>query len=147
MTSCAWLWLYAGAFLMLLELFAPGFVIFFFGLAAAGVGLMRFAFGEAFDATWQIASFSVFSVLFLALLRRWLKNVFMGKEEKSVSDFENQYLGRIGKVTKEIDPPLPGRVLLGDLEWSAIADEAIAKDANVKVISQNNLTMKVEVIK
>ena len=68
MTSCAWLWLYAGAFLMLLELFAPGFVIFFFGLAAAAVGLMRFAFGEAFDATWQIASFSVFSVLFLALL-------------------------------------------------------------------------------
>ena len=30
MTSCAWLWLYAGLFLMLAEILAPGFVIFFF---------------------------------------------------------------------------------------------------------------------
>ena len=52
MTSCSWLWLYAGAFLMLLELLAPGFVIFFFGLSAATVGLCRAAFGEAFTLTW-----------------------------------------------------------------------------------------------
>ena len=35
--------------MMLMELMAPGFVIFFFGLSAATVGLCRFAFGEAFD--------------------------------------------------------------------------------------------------
>ena len=29
------MWLYFGAFLMLMELLAPGFVIFFFGLSAA----------------------------------------------------------------------------------------------------------------
>ena len=37
MTSCGWLWLYAGVGLMLAELLAPGFVVFFFGLSAASV--------------------------------------------------------------------------------------------------------------
>ena len=78
MTSCAWLWLYFGAFLMLMELLAPGFVVFFFGLSAATVGLCRFAFGEAFTTTWQLAAFSAFSILYLMVLRRWLKKTFLG---------------------------------------------------------------------
>ena len=53
MFSCAWLWMYAGMLLMLLELAAPGFVVFFFGLAAMTVGAGRFAFGETFTMNWQ----------------------------------------------------------------------------------------------
>ena len=30
--AARWLWLYAGAILMLAELMAPGFVVFFFGI-------------------------------------------------------------------------------------------------------------------
>ena len=56
MLTCAWLWIYAGAALMLLELVAPGFVLCFFGLSAATVGVLRFAFGEAFTPTWQLAA-------------------------------------------------------------------------------------------
>lgn len=139
--------MYAGAILMLMELLAPGFVIFFFGLSAASVGLCRFAFAEAFDATWQIAAFSAFSVLYLAVLRRWLKNVFMGTKASSPGDFENQYVGRAGKVTSAIAPPLTGRVMIGDAEWTAEAEAPVAEGADVKVVSQNNLTMKVEEIK
>ncbi len=139
--------MYAGALLMLLELLAPGFVIFFFGLSAASVGLCRFAFAQAFDATWQIASFSLFSVFYLAVLRRWLKNVFMGTKASSSGDFENQYVGRVGRVTGAISPPLAGRVMIGDAEWTAEADTPVPEGADVKVISQNNITMKVEEIK
>ena len=39
--SQAWLWLYFGAFLMLAELASPGFVVFFFGLAAATVAVLK----------------------------------------------------------------------------------------------------------
>lgn len=132
---------------MLLELLAPGFVIFFFGLSAASVGLCRFAFADAFDATWQIASFSAFSVVYLAVLRRWLKNVFMGSSASSSGDFENQYVGRVGTITSAVNPPVSGRVMIGDAQWTAEADVAISEGANVKVISQNNLTLKVEEIK
>ena len=144
MTSCAWLWIYAGALLVFLELVVPGFVLCFFGLSAATVGLLRFAFGEAFTLTWQLAAFSAFSVLYIAILRRMLKKVFVGGKVETKTDFDNESVGRLGKVTEEIRPPLAGRVLIGDAEWTAVASEPLAAGVDVKVVAQENLTMKVE---
>ena len=143
MLTCAWLWIYAGAALMLLELIAPGFVLCFFGLSAATVGVLRFAFGEAFSPTWQLAAFSAFSILYIVLLRQYLKKVFVGGKVETKTDFDNESVGRIGQVTTAIDPPLAGRILLGDAEWTAEADEPIAVGDNVKVVAQQNLTMRV----
>ena len=143
MLTCAWLWIYAGAALMLLELIAPGFILCFFGLSAATVGVLRFAFGEAFTPTWQLAAFSAFSILYIVLLRQYLKKVFVGGKVETKTDFDNESVGRIGQVTTAINPPLSGRILLGDAEWTAEADEPIAVGANVKVVAQSNLTMKV----
>ena len=142
-TSCGWLWIYAGSALVLLELVAPGFVICFFGFSAATVGVLRFAFGEAFDLTWQLAAISVFSVLYIALLRRYLKRIFVGGKVETKTDFDNESVGRIGQVTAAINPPLAGRVMLGDAEWTAESDAAIEVGANVKVVAQANLTMRV----
>ena len=147
MTGCAWLWLYLGAFLMLMELLAPGFVIFFFGLSASTVGLCRFAFGDAFTLTWQLAAFSAFSVLYLVVLRRWLKKTFLGGTVETETDFDNEYVGRTGRVSAAIEPPLSGRVEIGDAEWTAVADSPVTAGATVEVISQNNLTMKVKEVK
>jgi inner membrane protein len=146
MLSCAWLWVYAGAILMFLELVSPGFVIFFFGLSAATVGLCRFALGDLFTMTWQLAAFSVFSVLYLVFLRRWMTNLFSGKSERAAVDFDNESVGRLGTVTEEIKPPLTGRVMIGDAEWTAAADVPLAVGTNVKVVAQTNLTMKVEAV-
>ena len=143
MLTCAWLWIYAGAALMLLELIAPGFILCFFGLSAATVGVLRFAFGEAFTPTWQLAAFSAFSILYIVLLRQYLKKVFVGGKVETKTDFDNESVGRIGQVTTAINPPLAGRILLGDAEWTAEADEPIDVGANVKVVAQQNLTMKV----
>jgi hypothetical protein len=144
--SCPWLWMYAGAILMLLELLAPGFVIFFFGLSAATVGLCRFAFGSAFDLTWQLAAFSAFSIVYLVFLRQRMKKVFSGTVETSRADFQNDNVGRIGKVTVAVNPPLAGRVLVGDAEWNAVSEAALAVGADVRVVAQDNLTMKVEAL-
>ena len=144
MTSCAWLWIYAGAALMLLELVAPGFVLCFFGLSAATVGALKFALGDAFALTGQLAAFSVFSVLYILILRRYLKRVFVGGKVETKTDFDNESVGRTGKVTSAIRPPLAGRVLLGDAEWTAEADSPIAAGADVRVVAQQNLTMRVE---
>lgn len=144
MTSCGWLWLYAGAVLMLAELLAPGFVVFFFGLSAASVGLCRFAFGEALTPTWQLATFSAFSVVYLLVLRRWMKRIFTGAVTTSATDFEDDMSGRPAKVTAAIEPPKTGRVMVGDAEWTASAATAIAAGADVRVVSRNNLTVQVE---
>ena len=144
MTGCGWLWLYAGAALMLAELLAPGFVVFFFGLSAASVGLCRFAFGEALTPTWQLAAFSAFSIFYLLVLRRWMKRVFSGTVTTSDTDFEDDMAGRFAKVTAAIEPPKTGRGMVGDAEWTASAATAIAAGADVKVVSRDNLTVRVE---
>ena len=146
MTSCAWLWAYAGLLLMLMELFAPGFVICFFGLSAMTVALCRAVFGESFDLTWQLASFSGFSILYILLLRRWLKKTFTGEKKVAINDLDDEYKGRIGKIITAVNPPLEGRVLIGDSQWNAIADYPIDCNTEVKVLSRNNLTMKVEAL-
>jgi len=144
MTSCAWLWIYAGSALVLLELVAPGFVLCFFGLSAATVGILRFVFGGAFATAWQLAAFSVFSVLYIVLFRRVLKKVFVGGRVETKTDFDNESVGRTGKVTEAVVPPLTGRVMIGDAEWTAASDRPIAAGADVRVVAQDNLTMKVE---
>ena len=144
MTSCAWLWIYAGAALMFLELVAPGFVLCFFGLSAATVGVLKFAFGDAFTSAWQLAAFSVFSIVYIVLLRRYLTKVFVGGKVETKTDFDNESVGRMGRLTVAIRPPLTGRVMLGDSEWTAEADRPIEAGANVRVVAQQNLTMKVE---
>ncbi len=146
MTSCGWIWMYIGAFLMLAELLLPGFVVFFFGLSAATVGLCRFVVGESFTLTWQLASFSVFAILYLAVLRRMLKRLFSGDTEKSSLSFRQEFVGRLGRVVEAVNPPNPGRVLIGDAEWNAVADAPIEVGASVKVVGQDNLTMRVEKI-
>ena len=146
MLSCAWLWIYAGAALMLLELIAPGFILCFFGLSAATVGVLRFVFGEAFALTWQLAAFSAFSVLYIVILRRYLKRVFVGGKVETKTDFDNESVGRVGRLTAAIRPPLTGRVMLGDSEWTAESERPIEVGADVRVVAQQNLTMKVEEI-
>ena len=146
MSSCAWLWIYLGSALVLLELIVPGFVVCFFGLSAATVGLLRFAVGESFTLTWQLAAFSVCSVAYIALFRRCLKRVFVGGRVETRTDFDNESVGRMGRVVEPIAPPLAGRVLIGDAEWAATADVPLAEGANVRVVAQENLTMKVEAI-
>jgi len=144
MLSCPWIWLYVGAFLMLAELLAPGFVIFFFGLSAATVGLLRFPLGEGFDLTWQLGAFSALSIVYLMVLRRWLKKVFAGSVQTSRADLEHEQVGRTGSVAVAIRPHLAGRVLVGDAEWTAVSDVALETGRDVKVVAQDNLTLKVE---
>ena len=144
-TSCAWLWAYAGTLLILFELVTPGFVLCFFGAGAITVGLLRALVGEAFDPTWQAAAFSVLSIFYIVVLRRWFKRALMG-DKVDDGGLKSEFLGRVGKVTRAIAPPMTGRVMLGDAEWNAVADAPIEAGADVKVISQNNLTMKVEVV-
>ena len=142
--AAKWLWLYAGAFLMLAELMAPGFVVFFFGLAAATVGLAMFVLPDAFHLTptWQIALFSFFSILYLVTLRRYMKSVFLGDTDESTA--ADEYVGRLAKVTETVRPEAPGRVLLGDAEWTAVASERLDPGTEVKVVGRKNLTLEVE---
>jgi membrane protein implicated in regulation of membrane protease activity len=135
--------MYAGMLLMLFELAVPGFVIFFFGLSAMTVGAGRFVFGDAFTLNMQLAAFSVFSVVYLVLLRRWLKSVFMDAKSDSAG-LSDEYVGRAGRVVEAINPPHSGKVMIGDARWTATADVPVAAGVDVEVVARSNLTVAVK---
>ena len=143
-TAAAWIWLYIGSFLMLAEIVSPGFVIFFFGLGAATVAVCKWAIPSLGLAA-QLAIFSVASVFYLVVLRRYMKKLFMGDAENS-SGLASEFVGRVGKVIETIRPEVPGRIELGEVEWKATASERLEPGAEVKVVAQDNLTMRVEKI-
>ena len=142
--SPVWLWMYAGAFLMLAELASPGFVVFFFGLAAATVSLLKWMF-PSLPLWGQLAAFSVLSILYLLVLRKYLKKVFTGDKQESPS-IDNEYIGRVGRVVEVVRPDVPGRILLGDAEWTAKAATRLEPGTEVRVVAQENLTLCVEPI-
>ena len=72
--------------------------------------------------------------------------VFVGGKVETKTDFDNESVGRIGTLTAAVLPPLAGRVMLGDSEWTAESERPIEAGANVRVVAQQNLTMKVEEI-
>ena len=142
--SPIWLWMYVGAFLMLAELASPGFVVFFFGLAAATVSLLKWMF-PSLPLWGQLAAFSVLSILYLLVLRKYLKKVFTGDKQESPS-IDNEYIGRVGRVVEVVRPDVPGRILLGDAEWTAKCDRRLEAGTEVRVVAQENLTLAVEPI-
>ena len=142
--SPVWLWMYAGAFLMLAELASPGFVVFFFGLAAATVSVLKYVF-PSMPLWGQLAAFSFLSILYLLVLRGFLKRVFVGEKQESPS-VSNEFVGRVGRVVGVVRPDVPGRILLGDAEWSARSDSRIEPGTEVRVVAQENLTLRVEPI-
>lgn len=145
--SAGWIWLYIGAGLMLAEILTPGFVMFFFGLSAATVGALVLLLPETFHLTvvWQLALFSLFSLVYLVTLRRYVKDVFLGDngQRRTLAD---EFAGRAGVVTQAIAPGLPGRVTVGDAEWDAEAARPITAGTKVRVLSHKNLTLTVEAV-
>ena len=145
--SAGWIWMYVGAGLMLAEILTPGFVMFFFGLSAATVGALVLLLPDPFNPSlmWQLVLFSLFSLIYLVTLRRYVKNVFLGNNGKGCA-LADEFVGRIGEAKTGISAGVPGRVIIGDAEWDAISDAPIAPGSSVRVVSRKNLTLTVEAV-
>ena len=145
--SAGWIWMYVGAGMMLAEILTPGFVMFFFGLSAATVGALVLLLPDTFNPSfmWQLALFSLFSLVYLVTLRRYVKKIFIGDNGKS-RPLADEFTGRFGEVATAIAPNVPGRVVVGDAEWNATAAVPLAAGTRVRVISRKNLTLEVEAV-
>jgi len=134
-------WLYAGVALIILEVMTPGLVSLFFGLAALTVALIVWLvpLGQA----WQWIVFSVFSVLYIFLLRKSLKKVFSGDREVSDNPSDD-FSGKLAIVVEAVAPNKPGRVEFCGTTWTAESETAFPAGASVRIRSKKNLTLKVE---
>jgi hypothetical protein len=137
-------WLYFGVGLMVLEVMTPGLVSLFFGLSALTVALLTWLL-PALGQGWQWIAFSVFSILYIMLLRKSLKNVFSGDKEVS-ENLNDAFTGKLAVVVESVAPNRPGRVDCCGSTWTAEADVDIPAGASVRILSKKNLTLKVTAV-
>ena len=121
------IWLALGLILMAVEIVAPGFIIFWFGLGAALTALLSFI-GFIESATFQWLIFFASSILFLALWFGFLKKRFYSKINDDQRDPTLYMLS--GKCISQIEPGKPGEVELyetyhGLIKWKAESSEKI----------------------
>ena len=136
------MWLTIGATFFVLEMAVPGFILFFFGLAAWLTALGCYFFPWSVNT--QLAVFLVLSLVCLFSLRGIVKKVFIGDKKDEGDDTILAHGGQKCVVTAGIKPPAEGQVKFAGTFWRAEASEEIEEGEIVEIVEQNNLLVTVK---
>jgi len=139
MTGIYWIWLAAAVIFLIIELMTPAllFICFVVGSVAAGI----YSYFSPDQYYWQIGIFVFVSLILLPPTRILAKRLNKSSTQKSNVD---ALIGKVGKVTKAIDPDDGGQVQVGGEVWIAGASQKIDAGARVKVISVSGARLYVE---
>jgi len=135
-------WFIAGLVLLLLEVFAPGAFLLWFGIAAMIVG----------SAVWlvpvlpwqvQIVAFALLSVGALVGYRAWRKRVPAAQvDQPLLNKRAEQLIGRVFILDQAIVNGR-GKVKVGDALWTAIGSD-LGVGSRVRVIGVREQMLEVE---
>ncbi|HEB51594.1 MAG TPA: NfeD family protein [Desulfobulbus sp.] len=134
-------WFLAGILFFVTELALPGFIVFFFGIGAWCVALVLWFVDCSLSA--QLGLFIVSSLVFLLLLRSWLRTIFSGRSLQEDDSATVQPASVSGIVTRDIVPPAEGQVKYGGSFWRAAAEEKIVSGTVVRIVEQKGLLVRV----
>lgn len=140
------IWFIAGLIMLLAEFTMPGLVFFFLGVGAWIVALICLFTDISINI--QLTIFLIASILLLISLRKWLKNIFVGRtgQKENADELTQEFVGGKAVVIREIDPQTGGRVEFHGTSWNAVADEKIDKGTSVEIIGKNNITLNVKAL-
>ncbi|MBZ0110846.1 MAG: NfeD family protein [Thermoanaerobaculia bacterium] len=128
----SWIWIVAGIVLLALEILAPGGIfMLFFGAAALVVGTLV-SLGVGGPVWFQLALFSLLSVVSLLSLR----GPILRRMEADGHDLEvDTLVGRAVTAAASIEPGAEGKVELRGTSWSAenIGDASLPAGAQATV--------------
>ena len=137
----AWLFTIGGVILLIAEVVAPGFFLFFVGVAALVTGVLALLLGLGLIP--QLAIFAVFAYLSVHFGgRRFYAARYDYSSSPDLNDPTRRLLGRVVTVVQAVDSH-GGRVKLGDSEWSARGEPA-AVGERVRIIDVDGNCLKVE---
>ncbi len=140
-TLAYWDWFIAGLVLVILEIFAPGAVFLWLGIAAGVVGAVVF-FAPYLDWKFQFTLFAVLSVVSIVVSRRYLKRRPLETDHPNLNRRGAQYVGR----DLILDAALSGgqgRLRVDDTTWRVEGPDLPA-GAKVRVTAVNGATLKIE---
>jgi len=137
-----WNWWVIAVFLIGIEIFAPGAIFLWMGIAAGIVGFVLLAFPET---PWQIQvlTFAVISVVSIYVWRYVLRDRFPGKVPGRV--LNRRGAGYVGRTFTLKEPIVDGSGLLhvDDSRWKVVGEDMPA-GTKVKVTGIEGTILKVE---
>ena len=134
-------WIIAGLVLAALEMFVPGLVVIWFGVAAVVTGILAIFVHSQYVQFGVFVGLSAVMVVFSQRIARRLTH----PEPESVG--ANRMVGVSGRVIADIRPPEFGRVKVHGEEWRATAACEIAAGATVRVVAVAGTHLVVESVK
>ncbi|HSE40850.1 MAG TPA: NfeD family protein [Acidobacteriota bacterium] len=144
--TLTWIWLIGGFVLIGLELFLPGLISSFFGIAAILVALLRWA--GLISGT--MASFGVWvitSVILLLTVRQLALKWFPAERSFSLTDEDVEAVGTIVQVIEEVGTTKQGRIRFAGTTWPALSKEgSLMPGTQAKLLYRDNLVWVVEPI-
>ena len=137
-----WHWWVAGVLLLIVEMFAPGLIFLWFGVAAGLVGIILLAFPEM---TWQVQLliWSALSVVSLVAGRSYLKRRPIETDRPNLNRRGEQYVGRQFTLEEPVVNGL-GKIKVDDSIWKIEGETDLPSGAQVKVTAVDGTILKVE---
>jgi hypothetical protein len=136
-----WYWWVLAALLVAVEVFAPGVLFLWLGLAAGVVGLMLWLM-PGLGIEYQMLAFAVLSVA-ATLGGRWLvRRMPVATDSPLLNRRGDQYVGQTVVLTEAITNGA-GRARVGDSVWRVEGPDLKAGTA-VKVVGRAGTRLKVE---
>tara|TARA_B100000959_G_scaffold65883_1_gene69995 strand:- start:217 stop:660 length:444 start_codon:yes stop_codon:yes gene_type:complete len=127
-----WVFVVVGVVLVICEIFIPGFVIMWFGVAAIIAAIPVYL--EASMNT-IVLVYSVSLILFGIFGRRLAMNYFNAGEDESTKTNVATIIGSIGVVTHKVGlTGVPGRVYVNNESWAAISADGKEIENDTQVI-------------
>ncbi|MDA1098167.1 MAG: NfeD family protein [Proteobacteria bacterium] len=142
-TLAYWDWFIAALVLVILEIFAPGAVFMWLGIAAGVVGAVVFIAPEL-DWKWQFAMFAVLAVVSIVVSRRYLKGNPLATDHPDLNRRGAQYVGRDFVLDNAIAGG-HGRMRVDDGTWQVEGPDLPA-GVRVRVTAVMGATLRVEPI-
>lgn len=137
------LWFVFGFAFFLLEFLVPGFILFFFGVAAWVVAILTLFFEISIDL--QLIIFLGTALLTVVLFRKWAKDK-IGMYREGPRVLEDEFIGKIAIVETTITPERNGKVDFKGTSWDAASTELIQPGQNVQIIDTKSIVLIVKQI-
>ena len=134
------IWLWSGLVLMVLEIFLPGLVVVFLGLANVTIALLRwFNIVEGSIETW--GWWFVLSTIYLLVLRTIFARFLPGDTRKEVTSEEAWEMGTVVQVIEPVtEKEMNGRVRYSGTTWPARAlDGKIETGESAQIIAKEGI--------
>ena len=136
------IWFLIGLGLIIAELAVLGIILVFFGIAAWVVAILDWCGVESLSV--QLWIFGITSLLLVFVLRRFVKDWFLGSQLTAEGNVHEEFVGKIVTVLEAIEPGDFGKVELKGANWKAFSDTPLAVGDKAEVIARDNITLKVE---